>query len=40
MEEIRLMVAQALVRFLSAQYSESDGEEHGRCVRPVGHCCE
>ena len=34
-EIIRLTVAQALVKFLSAQYSESDGEEQ----RLFAGCC-
>ena len=39
-EKVRLTVAQALVRFLSAQYSESDGEEQrlfAGCLGIFGH---
>ena len=32
MERIRLTMAQALVRFLDAQYVEMDGEEMGRFI--------
>ena len=38
-QKVRLTVAQALVKFLGAQYSESDGEEQlfAGCLGIFGH---